>query len=95
MASPEQNMFEERILELIFFFKIYKIYKFHKRVIYSIIGTVLYQVYRIFFTIMVTFTVISYLSSIFYAIDYGIYINGGPLQDFIWLIDMGSEPELI
>ena len=95
MASPQQNTFEERIFELLFFFKVYKIYKFHRKVIYSIIGTVLYPMYRIFFTIMVTFTVISYLSSIFYAIDYAIYMGGGPLSEFIWLVDMGSEPNLI
>ena len=68
---------------------------FHRKVIYSIIGTVLYPMYRIFFTIMVTFTVISYLSSLFYAIDYAIYEDGGPLSEFIWLVDMGSAPELI
>ena len=95
MASPEQNTLEERIFELVFFFKVFKIYKFHRKVIYSIIGTVLYPVYRIFFTIMVTFIVISYLSSIFYAIDYTIYQEGGPLSDFIWMVAMGSEPDLI
>ena len=90
MASPDQNTLAERIIELFFFFKIYKIYKFHKKVIYSIMGSVLYSVYRIFLTIMVTFTVISYLSSIFYAIDYAIYSNGGLLQGYIWLINMGT-----
>jgi hypothetical protein len=44
---------------------------------------------------MVTFTVISYLSSIFYAIDYAIYSNGGPLAGDIWLVGMSTEPNLI
>jgi hypothetical protein len=48
----------------------------------------MYPVYRIFFTVLVTFSVISYLSSIFYAIDYAIYTNGGPIQGDIWLVGM-------
>jgi hypothetical protein len=39
---------------------------------------------------MVTFTVISYLSSIFYAIDYAIYLNGGPIAGDIWLVGMST-----
>jgi len=90
MASPEQNSFSERIIELVFFLKVYKIYKFHKKTTYLVIGTSFYSIYKIFFTILVTFTVISYLSSIFYAIDYAIYTNGGPIAGDIWLVGMGT-----
>jgi hypothetical protein len=90
MALPENNSFSERIIELLFFLKVYKVYKFHKKTIYSVIGTIFYPVYRVFFTVMTTFTIISYLSSIFYAVDYAIYQNGGPLSDYIFLINDGT-----
>lgn len=90
MSSPEQNTFSERIMELIFFLKIYKIYKFHKKTTYVVIGTNLYPIYKIMFTIMMTFNVISYLSSIFYAIDYAIYSKGGPIAGDIWLVGLGT-----
>ena len=95
MASPEQNTYQERILELFFFLKIYKLYKFHKRIIYVLIGTTGYPVYKIFFTILSTFTMISYLSSIFYVIDYAIYTSNGILSPLIWLTGNSYEPDLI
>jgi hypothetical protein len=102
MSSPDEDTFGERVLELLFFFKVYKLYKFHKKTIFALIGTFLYPIYKVticifqvFFAILITFSMLSYLSSIFYAIDYAIYQFGGPLSSFIWLVDMGSEPDLI
>lgn len=55
-----------------------------------LIGTSIYPTYKILFTIMVTFTVVSYFSSCFYAIDYAIYSDGGPLAGEIWLVNMDT-----
>ena len=65
-----KNTIAERIVECIFFLKVYKLVKFDLKCTYFIIGTAFYPAYKLIRTLLIVFMVISYFGSIFYGLAY-------------------------
>ena len=81
------NTIAERIVELIFFLKIYKLVKFDLKCTYLAVGTAVYPLYKVIRTLLVVFMVIAYVGSIFYGIAYALYSSNAPHQELIWIVN--------
>lgn len=80
LAVPNFSIIE-RVVELIFFFKIYKLVKFDIKCMYIVIGTKFYWVYKILRTLLIMFMAISYVGSLFYGLAYYLYLYFTSVED--------------
>jgi hypothetical protein len=86
----------ERIVELVFFFKIYKLIKFDLKCTYITIGTVWYPIYKVLRTLLIVFMVIAYIGSIFYAIDYNQYhYQTYQFEELLWIVNTPAISECV
>lgn len=82
-------------MELVFFFKIYKLVKFDIKCMYIVIGTWFYSFYKIFRTLLIMFMAISYVGSLFYGIAY--YLYKIPIENtfLLWIVETGAITDCV
>ena len=72
-AAIVSKSIAERIIELIFFFKVVKLVKFDIKCMAVVVGTFMYTPYKVFRTLLIVFMAIAYVGSLFYGIAYYLY----------------------
>ena len=79
----------ERIVEVIFLLKIYKLVKFDQKAMYFVIGTNFYILYKVIRTLLIVFMAIAFVGSLFYGVAYILYVQGINV-DMLWIVSCGA-----
>lgn len=62
---------------------------------YIVIGTPIYQFYKVFRTLLILLMVISYVGSLFYGIAYYLYTLNIEYYFLLWVYDSGAVSDLV
>lgn len=84
----------ERVVEVIFLFKIYKLVKFDQKAMYFVIGTDFYILYKVIRTLLIVFMAIAFVGSLFYGVAYIMYVQGINV-DMLWIVNCGAISECV
>lgn len=84
-VSAVQKSIGERIVEIIFVFKIYKLVKFDRKAMYFVIGTNSYIVYKVVRTLLIVFMAIAFVGSLFYGVAYILYSHDID-TNMLWIV---------
>lgn len=84
----------ERIVEIIFVFKIYKLVKFDRKAMYFVIGTNSYIVYKVVRTLLIVFMAIAFVGSLFYGVAYILYAHDID-REMLWIVSCPAINECV